>query len=432
MRIVANRLKKEIFLSSPRRVDGAMRISGQNFHSVGASMHHSLSNADKAHLYNLAPDTFDRLFQLGAIDKQLNWLSNVRIIDSKYHLRTLQIECLLRCNLLCSYCYCSAGNDRVESLEYKKLREILIEAEELGVMSVDFTGGEFLMYPKWKELIAHTRDLNLTFSIHTNASLLTNRNIEYLDNANISHVQISADSHRMEIHNEVRGSNKSFKSLVNAIKLLSDRNVLVYLNLMCHKKSVSHIADAHSFFTGLGANVIIDWIAPFGSEKDSGIGIPISTFVDATQKITNRYRKLPQSLPCGRDLNLGIDQYEPDCGVGNSFAFVTAEGELTLCPTITSRENPNLYQGENLFKTSLKKAWEQSSVFNRYRYFNCENVETCPAGTACRGGCRATALAHSGSITAPDPISCNRWKNGTNQFVDFNKRYKEGDFSYVE
>lgn len=431
MRIVANRNKEEIFVAPPKRGRGAMKVSGSDFHSVGASLHADLTLNEKSEIYERCPSVFDRLSSIGAIDQQLNWLHDVRIIDAQHHLRTLQIECLLKCNLLCSYCYCSAGNKRTERIEADKLFSIVREAENLGVMSIDFTGGEFLMYPWWREVVQLTRELKLGFSVHTNASLLTERNIEHLVGREVSHIQISADSHRVDVHNQIRGSKKSFHALTDAIARLTAIGTPVYLNLMCHRHSVDHIQEAYEFFADLGAHVIIDWIAPFGSERDQGLGIPLPDFVNATQKISGQKGRLPEALPCGRDLGLELDQYEPDCGVGNSFAFITADGELALCPTITSREDSKLYAGPSLHAVSLREAWEDSPIFDKQRYFNCQNVESCPAGTLCKGGCRATALANSGSITAPDPISCNRWKNETDEFVDFDRRYSEGNFARV-
>lgn len=112
--------------------------------------------------------------------------------------------------------------------------------------------------------------------------------------------------------------------------------------------------------------------------------------------------------------------------------FITSTGEIAICPTLTSRENPILFNGPNLKDKPLYESWVEDPYFDKHRFVNCENVQTCPAGTSCRGGCRANAYAESqGKLDAPNMVECNIRKNETNTYVDFHERYRQGNFEIV-
>ena len=106
---------------------------------------------------------------------------------------------------------------------------------------------------------------------------------------------------------------------------------------------------------------------------------------------------------------------------------------MAICPTLTSREDPKLFGSPNLKDKGLYEAWSEDPYYDKHRHVNCENVETCPAGTSCRGGCRANAFAiAAGKLDAPNMIECNMRKNGTGDYVDFQARYDSGNFDLVK
>jgi radical SAM protein with 4Fe4S-binding SPASM domain len=384
---------------------------------------------DASELYGSNKPFFDELYKNGWIDEDLKLQGSYREVPSPYHLKQVQIETLLKCNLSCGYCYCSAGNDRKEAISGEKLLEVLEDAERLGVMTVDFTGGEFFLRPDWKELLEHARGLGLTVSLHTNGMALTERNVTTLADLGIVRVQVSADAANAKVHNEVRGHPQAFeKTLAGALRL-RDTGIETVINLMIHRHNVHAFKETYHFFHDQGFGVNADWIAPYGSELSAKYGVDISEYIDGALAIPEMRSLIDKHKPCGRDLGFADNQYEPDCGIGYSYVFITATGELAICPTLTSREDSVAFNGPNINDISLYDAWIDSPYFDKHRFVNCKNVSTCGAGTACRGGCRATAYAASkGKVDAPDPVSCNLFKNASNSYVDFYKRYENGEF----
>lgn len=84
-----------------------------------------------------------------------------------------------RCNLACKGCYATAlDRPREQELDAHRLRQLIAEADELGVSVIILTGGEPLMRP---ELLDITRDHpRVLFPLFTNASLLDDHNLARL------------------------------------------------------------------------------------------------------------------------------------------------------------------------------------------------------------------------------------------------------------
>ncbi|PYE39164.1 radical SAM protein with 4Fe4S-binding SPASM domain [Rhizobium sp. PP-F2F-G20b] len=406
--------------------------SGSMNFSAATLLHHLSGISDsneKVWIYNENKEFFDQSYRAGIIDGDLNVNAIIREAPKGPHLKLLQIETLLRCNLYCSYCYCEAGKERPEALSSLQLGEILSDADRLGVLDVDFTGGEFFLRSDWKELIQEARRRCFHTSIHTNGMALTERNVAFLAEHAVKKIQISADGMDAETHNSVRGHPASFQMLLTGMKRAQEVGIPVVVNLMIHNKNVDQVRDAYRFYSDLGASIIVDWIAPFGSAQKEGLGIELQTYVNALLKVPELRSLVEASRPCGRDLGMSHNDIEPYCGVGQSYLFVTATGEMAICPTLTSREDSKAFNGPLLSDISLYEGWLSHPYFDRYRFVNCRNVSTCVAGTECRGGCRATAyIASGGDVSSPDIIECNVNKNATMNYVDFAERYAKGDF----
>lgn len=432
-RIVSNHKTGKTFFRAVDHHNNSFVINDEDHDAFISFLELHKTKEDLTILYKKQKQLFDKLYLQNIITDDLQITSPVRKLYCDHHLKTLQIETLLKCNLSCSYCYCEAGKNRTEYLSTETIELLLRDAEEVGVLHVDFTGGEFLLRADWKKLVRRVRSLGMTVSIHTNAMALNKRNVDFLASVGVKHVQLSADSHVPEIHNEIRGHANSFDSLVTSIMRLRIESIPIYLNLMCHDKSVETIKDSYDFYSkGLGVSVIADWVAPFGSSNSSSIGISLEKYIDATQKIPALRNLAKSHTQCGREMNLGVESYEPACGIGYSYLFITATGEMAICPTLTSRENGELFNGPNINDMRLGDAWHNHPYFRKFRHVNCSNVATCVAGPVCKGGCRANAYARGKNVRAPDLVECNRRKNPSDEFVDFEARYKRGEYGVLE
>ena len=84
-------------------------------------------------------------------------------------LKEVKIELTNRCMRNCLHCSSRATNDKkyIEELAFDDVARIILEAKEMGVQSIVFTGGEPLMYKNLDLLVSLASSLDLKTTIYT-------------------------------------------------------------------------------------------------------------------------------------------------------------------------------------------------------------------------------------------------------------------------
>jgi len=85
--------------------------------------------------------------------------------------------------------------------------------------------------------------------------------------------------------------------------------------------------------------------------------------------------------------------------------FIDAYGNVSCCPTLTQRGNPEFLVG-NIAHSSIKDIWENSPVFKKFRGSQCKDIEQCRFRELCKGGCRSRVYLSTGDINSPDIAMC--------------------------
>jgi MoaA/NifB/PqqE/SkfB family radical SAM enzyme len=122
-------------------------------------------------------------------------MAAVSLIDRvRYAPLHAQLVVTRRCNLSCGYC--SEYDDHSDPVAYELLRERIDKLAELGTLSLELTGGEPLMQPRLFDLIAYATQHRHRFfqrKMITNAYLLNADKVKRLNDAGLTHMQISLD-----------------------------------------------------------------------------------------------------------------------------------------------------------------------------------------------------------------------------------------------
>jgi radical SAM protein with 4Fe4S-binding SPASM domain len=367
---------------------------------------------------------------------EIGWLRNgafvgtIQEIDTPHHLRRLQIEALTRCNLRCSYCYSESGPQNSLHLSEEELLDLVEQADAMGVYTIDFTGGEFLLHPAWHQALKFSNAKQIATTVHTNGTALTEKNVHILRACEASRVNVAIDSHISSDHDRIRGLDGAFLKTIEGVKRALAAGLKVRVTLMVHKENQHTIGDApRTLREMLGPNVELafDRLMPTGGDLTAKMALTAKDYYEATAPLLNRQialGKLCQSPNPSATL-------EPHCGVGHSYAYITSGGEIALCPTMSSRDHQS-FAGPSIRSTTLREAWLNHPTFQRYRGVQCTNISHCPAASNCRGGCRSNAYFETGDVSAPDVTSCNEQKNHTMRFRDFLQEYRQVQPASVE
>ena len=353
-------------------------------------------------------------------NNKLNY--RISLIDTPWHLKRVQIELTRFCNLSCSYCYSTSGPHQKSKLNITKVKEFIDDAYELGCIWIDFTGGEPLAFKGCFDILRYANKKGIVCSLHTNGTLLNKKTVKKLKEIGIRHVQISLDSHIEQIHDSARGKKGAYNKTIEGIKNCKEENISVQVSVVAHKKNSYNFRETVKFLRNeLKVKVLMDRVIKAGKELDANLGLTTSEYYSLIHPLIRP--GVSDSKVCDNFIsdNLNI---EPSCGVAHSFVYITAEGEFALCPTMTSRDRPNIFNSPRLESYTLKEAWNDSDYFIKYRGLNCSNINKCPASSKCGGGCRSNAYIESNILNSPDMLSCNVFKNKNESFYNFADDYK--------
>lgn len=125
------------------------------------------------------------------------------------------------CNLRCPMCGLPerfrANPCNADTAAWKRAIDDL---HELGAAGVGFTGGEATTRKDIFDLIAHARKLGFPVTLNTNALLLSDDKLDALAASDPTNINISIDSGRDEVNDQLRGGNDVLKRTLERISAL--------------------------------------------------------------------------------------------------------------------------------------------------------------------------------------------------------------------
>ncbi len=85
---------------------------------------------------------------------------------------TIQANLGLRCDLACAHCHLDASPDRVESMEWPVMAQLVEAAQNSGCRQVELTGAAPELHPDFRRLVAALREAEVGVELRTNFTAL--------------------------------------------------------------------------------------------------------------------------------------------------------------------------------------------------------------------------------------------------------------------
>ncbi len=184
--------------------------------------------------------------------------------------KNLELEISNPCNEHCLHCYRDCLNKRKEFMTVKMVTNVLEQAIKLGVSNVVITGGEVLLNPQWQLICKIIDSFGLRFSILTNGTLMTEKDIDYIKTLiNLRQVQISLYAIDEDTHDKITGLKGSCKKTKDAISLLRDRNIPLFVSCPAMQENKDFFPDVMRKMNSENINNCIDLMI-FGSSDYKG------------------------------------------------------------------------------------------------------------------------------------------------------------------
>jgi PqqA peptide cyclase len=313
-----------------------------------------------------------------------------------------------RCPLHCVYC----SNPlelaaRAAEMPTEAWRGVFEQAAALGVLQVDFTGGEPLARADLTELVASARATGLYVSLITSGLGLTEARLSTLVAAGLEHLQLSFQDARADRADEFAGTRAHAHKLAVAGWLKRQR-VAFTMNVVVHRQNLDRLPEMIALAEELGPGRLEvahtqyygwalanrDALLPTRAQLEESLVL----LREAAARLKGRTRVefvVPDYYA----------RYPKACmgGWGRKMMLITPAG-LAL-PCHAADVIPGL-AFESVRERPLREIWDDSPSFRRFRgeEWMAEPCRGCDRREQDHGGCRCQALLLAGDATATDPV----------------------------
>lgn len=346
--------------------------------------------------------------------------------ESESFVKALCLNIVHDCNLRCKYCFADEG-------EYKGCRKTMsIDVAKKSIdfvikkcgprnnIEIDLFGGEPLMAFKLiKEIVEYGKEQgelhnkNIRFTMTTNATLLNDEIMEYLDK-NMGNIILSIDG-RKEVNDAVRvrvdgsGSYDSIMPKIKKMVNMRDKGKQYYARGTFTRANTDFFEDIkHMSECGFDEISIEPVVLP--NEH------PLSLREEDLPKIFEQYDKLFEEMLKRKeegkefkfyhfnvDLKGGPCIYKriSGCGAGHEYVAITPDGEVYPCHQFIG--NTDFIMGnveDEKMDENIAKAFKKAHIYNKPK------CKECWARFYCSGGCQANNFNFNKDMNTPYEIGC--------------------------
>ena len=324
---------------------------------------------------------------------------------------TLVAELTYKCPLRCGYC--SNPTDLLahrEELETDDWLRVFTQAEGLGVVAVNLTGGEPLLRKDLERLVVQAHALGLYTNLITSGVPLTQDRLRSLAKAGVDHVQLSFQDGTAEGSDPMADASV-FEQKLAVAAWVKDLGLPLTVNVVLHADNVDHVDQIIALAERLGANRLelahtqyLGWALVNRARL-----LPTASQVAKTRALAKAAR---ERLVGRMEIILVLPDYVAGrpraCMDGWAKRFIIVAPDGLVLPCHAAHTIPTL-TFESARDRPLGEIWAHSPGLARFRgeAWMPEPCRSCDQRAVDFGGCRCQAFHLTGDASRTDP-ACSR------------------------
>jgi PqqA peptide cyclase len=320
---------------------------------------------------------------------------------------TLVAELTYRCPLRCVYCSNPLDYARHrEELDTATWLRVFADAEELGVVQLNLTGGEPLVRDDLGQLVERARQLDLYTNLITSGIPLAPERLRRLRELGLDNVQLSVQDVTPGPSDRIAGL-RSFQRKMEVARWVKDLGMPLTLNVVLHRDNLDQTAEIIALAERLSADRL-----ELANTQYLGWALVNRAALMPTREQLERARAVAlearNRLRGRMEVLFVLPDYYADrpkaCmdGWGRRFLVVSPDGLVLPCHA--AHTLPGLVW-ETVRDRPLAEIWTKSSAFNAFRGEDWmpEPCRSCDRRLIDFGGCRCQAFHLTGHAGVTDP-----------------------------
>lgn len=318
-------------------------------------------------------------------------------------LLSMEIEFSRACNFRCPYCYIPHEQEEKEELSREELKEVILQAKELGARKIIILGGEPSIYPHLPEMIRFLGSEGLEAEMFTNGSGVDRQLAALLARERVG-VVLKMNSRSEILQDRLAGVAGAAKMINRAFMALkgagypSKDQFLAISTIIC-QQNIGELPDMWQWLRSEGIEPYFEIITPQAKALENRW---LEVEPDVLKEVFTRLANIDNE-EFGRVWEPQPPLVGNKCMRHQVSCLVTASGDVMPCVGVT-------IPLDNIRNRKLGDILKNSEVVNNlknHRQMIKGECQCCDKADECYG-CRGAAYQLTGDYLAADP-TC--WRN---------------------
>lgn len=326
----------------------------------------------------------------------------IRKVSESGGLLSMELECSLRCNFRCRYCYAPSSLSSQDELKPEEMRDVILQARDLGARKIIVLGGEPMIYPGIMELLEFITTHGMTAEIFTNGSRIDADAARELARMKVRMV-LKMNSFDSEVQDYLAGKAGAYEVIQTAFRNLkqagypSSEQFMAVSSVIC-PHNLEELPRLWEWLREQDIEPYFEMITPQGrAHGSSEWALPPPQMRELFEEIAEIDRE-----KFGREWTPQPPLMGNKCLRHQYSCLVNSLGQVLPCVGVT------LSVG-NIREKRLSTIIEDSEVIRNLRNYG-ERIKgpcsRCDSASQCYG-CRGSAYQLTGDYMASDPLCWN-------------------------
>lgn len=352
-----------------------------------------------------------------------------------------------KCNYNCLHCFNASDNAPLMSeFSLEQAETLLDQAQACGINAFTITGGEPMCHKNFFEILEGIYKRNMFVEeLNTNGFYITQQTLDRMKQMGCDPlIKISFDG--LGCHDWLRNRKGAEENTLRAIKLCVDNGFRVKAQTNVHRHNVDSMLPTAKLLDEMGVSemrIIRTTEVPRWNENAKGATLELKEYYDLMLDFAKKYIQNPYKMKIDiwqvmticpehhyytlRPVECCEGEYRdsiPVCRGNRGMIAISANGNVFPCMQMSGTFEARGETFGNVHKDSLQTLLQYgkylSEVCTTVKELSEKNetCKNCPYFKYCIGGCRALALAFTGTTLGTDPSKCLFFHEGYHKKIN--------------